>query len=97
MGKKTITVDIFQCDFIDDKGSCSNEGERPAIKQCAICKKDLCNRHYETFNIQKLSGPTGASGTLIYFFCWDHSQEFINMLVQTLGDTRPIAYAGMAK
>jgi len=94
MSKKTITVDIFQCDDVEGNGSrCTNQGERQAIKECSMCKKDLCSRHYQMLSINKMGGVTALS----YFFCAEHAEEFINTLIKTFGDTGPIPYAGMAK
>ena len=93
LSKKEVTVEIFQCDVIEADGSqCPIEGERMAIKQCALCSKDLCSRHYYVLNVTKSS-----SIALTYFFCSDHTDEFINTLKKTFGDTGPIAGAGMAK
>lgn len=94
MSKKTITIEVYQCDHVDENGiRCTNEGERQAIKQCAMCKKDLCSRHYEFWQVTSAPGRTSLS----YHFCPEHAEEFIKTLVNTLGDTRPVAYAGMAK
>lgn len=95
MSKKQVTIDIYECDQLDEDGvRCTIEGERQAIKQCALCKKDLCNRHYEALSVTR----TGGGGTLLtYFFCSEHSEEFLVTLIKTFGDTRPIPYAGMAK
>jgi len=68
-----------------------------AIKECSVCKKDLCSRHYETFSLSRLSSSNSAGTSLTYFFCWEHAEEFIDTLVKTLGDTRPVPYGGMAK
>lgn len=93
LSKKQITVDIYQCDHIDEESSrCDIEGERQSIKQCAMCKMDLCSRHY-----QMLSVTRSGSTLLSYFFCPKHAEEFIDTLVKTFGDSRPISYAGMAK
>ncbi|GBD39408.1 MAG: hypothetical protein KatS3mg078_1945 [Deltaproteobacteria bacterium] len=94
MSKKTVTIEVFECDYVDENGvRCTNEGQRQAIKECAMCKKDLCSRHYEMISISSIGGRT----SLTYFFCPEHAEEFINTLIKTFGDTRPVAYAGMAK
>ena len=93
MSKKTVTLEIFQCDHMDDSSNqCNIEGERQAIKQCALCQKDLCSRHYEMLTVNRHGGTI-----LSYFFCSEHADEFIETLVKTFGDTKPIPYAGMAK
>lgn len=93
MSKRKISVEIYQCDDIGENGErCTLEGERLAIKECVMCKKDLCSRHYQVLSVTK-SGNT----VLTYFFCSEHSEEFLDTLVKTFGDTRPVAYAGMAK
>lgn len=93
MSRKQVTIDIYQCDFVDERGSpCTIEGERQAIKQCAMCKKDLCSRHYQVLSVTK------SGGTLLtYFFCPEHAEEFVQTLIKTFGDSRPVPYAGMAK
>lgn len=93
MSKKKITLEVFQCDHVDDEnGRCDMEGERQAIKQCAMCNNDLCSRHY-----QMLCVTRGGSTILSYFFCASHADEFLDTLIKTFGDSRPVAYAGMAK
>ncbi|HZX14568.1 MAG TPA: hypothetical protein VFF49_09250 [Thermodesulfobacteriota bacterium] len=98
MSMKIVTVEVFQCDHVDEKGvQCTSDGSRQAIKECSVCKKDLCSRHFETFSLSRLSSPNSAGTSLTYFFCWGHAEEFVNTLVKTLGDTRPVPYGGMAK
>ena len=93
MSKKEVTVEIYQCDDLEADGSrCEIEGERQAIKECALCKKDLCSRHYNVLSVTK-----SGSIVLTYFFCSVHAEEFIDTLKKSFGDTGPIAYAGMAK
>ena len=94
MSKKTITVEVYQCDYVDEEGQrCTMQGERQAIKQCAICKKDFCSRHYQVWQVTSQPGRT----SLTYHFCPEHAEEFIDTLIKTLGDSRPVPYAGMAK
>jgi hypothetical protein len=97
MAKKIVEVEVVVCDHVDDKGACSSEGTRQAIKECAVCKKDLCSRHYQSFSISSLSSPVGAGVSLTYFLCWQHAEEFVKTVIQTLGDARPVPYGGMAK
>ncbi|HEY7535618.1 MAG TPA: hypothetical protein VH878_06690 [Thermodesulfobacteriota bacterium] len=97
MAKITMTIEVFQCDHVDEQGACTSDGSRQAIKECSVCKKDLCSRHYETFSLSRLSSASGSGTSLTYFFCREHAEEFINTLVKTLGDTRPVPYGGMAK
>lgn len=94
MSSKTIQVEIFQYDHVNDDGErCASEGERVSIKKCALCNKDLCSRHYEQISVSS----RGGRESLIYHFCDEHTQEFMDTLVNTFGDTRPVSYAGMAK
>ena len=98
MSMKIVTIEVLQCDHVDEKGvQCTSDGSRQAIKEWSVCKKDLCSRHYETFSLSRLSSPNSAGTSLTYFFCWEHAEEFINTLLKTLGDTRPVPYGGMAK
>ncbi len=93
MSKRTVKVDMFQCDYTKKSGErCDIEGERIQIKLCAMCSKDLCNRHY-----QSLSVSINNVRHLTYFFCEDHSEEFINTLIKTFGDTTLVEGGGMAK
>jgi len=94
MSTKTITVEMYQCDYVHPDGTrCESEGERQGIKRCALCNKDLCSRHYEQVSVSS----RGGRETLIYHFCEEHTHEFMDTLINTFGDTRPVAYAGMAK
>jgi len=94
MAKKTVTIEVFECDHVDGNGvPCANEGGRQAIRECALCKKDFCSRHYEMLSVS----TTGGRTYLTYFFCPEHAEEFVNTLIKTFGDTRPVPYAGMAK
>jgi len=90
MFKRTVTIKIFECDHVDEYGiRCTNEGERNAIKKCAMCKKDLCSKHYETISVL-YKGRT----VLTYFFCPKHANDFIDTVVQVFGDTGPIEAPG---
>jgi hypothetical protein len=94
MSKKTVTIEVFECDHVDGNGvRCANEGPRQAIKECALCRRDLCSRHYEMLSVTRM----GGMNALTYFFCSEHADEFLSTLIKTFGDTGPVAYAGMAK
>ena len=93
MAKTTITVDIYECDYKDDKGEkCELKGERSSIKECAICGIDLCSRHYQFLTVSRHGG-----NILSYYFCNEHSNEFIELLVNKYGDTRPQGSPNMGK
>ena len=93
MAKTTITVEIYECDHIDDSGNkCDLKGERNSIKECAICKIDLCSRHYQFLTVNRHGG-----NMLSYYFCNEHSNDFIESLVEKYGDTRPQASPNMGK
>lgn len=93
MSKRTVKIDLFQCDYTDKDGDrCDMEGERQQIRQCALCNKDLCSRHFQT-----LAVSNNNMRYLTYFFCEEHSEEFLNTLINTFGDTSPIEGGGMAK
>ena len=94
MSKRTVEIDLFQCDHMDSKTGerCSSEGERQQIRQCTLCNMDLCSRHY-----QSVSVSSNNVRYLTYFFCADHSTEFIDTIIRTFGDTSPIESGGMAK
>jgi len=93
MSKMTVTVEVYKCDHVEGGEPCTSEGNRQAIKECSMCGKDICGRHYETVSITSTRGRV----SLTYFFCYDHAEEFVQTLIKTLGDTRPVPYAGMAK
>jgi hypothetical protein len=91
MSKKTIDVEMFQCDFVDEDGDrCEREGDREAIKSCGICRKDLCTSHAEltTISLQ------GTRDHFTYYFCEEHTDQFIEALVERFGDTRPVPQTG---
>ncbi len=93
MSKREVTIELFQCDHVDETGEkCELEGERQAIKQCALCQTDLCSRHYDYLAVTRYGGTF-----LSYFFCKEHADEFTDTLIKTFGDSRPITTGGMAK
>ena len=93
MSMRTVKVEMFQCDYVDKNGErCDTEGERLQIRECALCHMDLCSRHYQT-----LSVSNNNVRYLTYFFCENHSDEFVNTLMQTFGDVSPVETGGMAK
>ncbi len=93
MSKRTVKVDMYHCDYTEKSGKrCDLEGEKQQMRQCAMCSKDLCSRHY-----QSLSVSNNNVRHLTYFFCEEHSEEFINTLIKTFGDTTLVEGGGMAK
>lgn len=94
MSHRKIEVEVYRCDFTNDEGElCETEGERQQVRQCAVCNKDLCNRHYELWSVNSQPGRV----SLTYIFCPEHAKAFIEMLMKAFGDTRPVAYYGMGK
>ena len=93
MSKKTIEVEIYQCDNTDESGEkCDLEGERNSIKECAKCGMDLCSRHYQFLTVTR-----HGANILSYHFCHDHANEFVDALIERYGDSRSVPYAGTAK
>ena len=93
MSKTTITVEIFQCDYTNESDErCALQGERSSIKECVKCGMDLCSRHYQFLTVNRHGG-----NILSYYFCHEHANEFIDTLIESFGDTRPVSYAGIAK
>ena len=93
MSKTSVKVELYRCDFKEDDGvQCELEGERQQMRQCAMCNMDLCSRHYQT-----LSVTNNNARYLTYFFCENHSKEFITTLIKTFGDTTLVDGGGMAK
>ena len=91
MSRKTIQREVYQCDHIDEEGErCDREGDKEAIKTCGICRKDLCITHSEltTVTVQ------GTRDHFTYYFCMNHTDEFMENLINKFGDTRPIPQTG---
>lgn len=91
MSRKTISREVYQCDYVDEEGErCGREGDKEAIKTCGICRKDLCITHCEltTVTVQ------GTRDHFTYYFCMDHTDEFIKSLVEKFGNTRPVPQTG---
>lgn len=91
MSKKTIRIELFQCDHVDENGErCGRDGDREAIKSCGICGKDLCITHYElsTVTVQ------GTRDYFTYYFCPHHTDEFLETLALKFGNTRPVPQTG---
>ncbi len=88
---KIIERELFQCDHNDEDGErCTREGSRDVIQTCGLCGKDLCAGHYEitTVTLQ------GTRDHFTYYFCTNHTDEFIESLVEKFGDTRPLPQTG---
>ena len=91
MSKRDVQVELIQCDHVDDQGGrCTSDGNDVTIKTCGICGKDLCITHYEltTVTVQ------GTRDHFTYYFCQNHTDEFMQSLVDKFGDTRPVPQTG---
>ena len=91
MSKKIVIREVYKCDYVDDEGECcEREGDNLAIKTCGICGKDLCIAHYEltTVTLQ------GTRDHFTYYFCVNHTDEFMEILINKFGDTRPLPQTG---
>jgi len=91
MSKIIITRQLFQCDHVHENGErCEREGDREAIKTCSICGIDLCITHSElsTVTVQ------GTRDYFTYYFCPDHTDEFLDTLALKFGNTRPVPQTG---
>jgi len=86
MSKKTITVELYRCDHVEGEKPCPEEGNRLTIKECTMCKKDLCNRHYAIVSVE----TTKSRMMLTYIFCFEHADEFIQAIVGKFGDPRQV-------
>src|SRR3989337_2348854 len=75
MSIKIVTVEVLQCDHVDEKGvQCTSDGSRQAIKECSVCKKDLCSKRrfwgqFLTLYRFWKKGTHAFSFSLFYFGC----------------------------
>lgn len=91
MSIKLIKRELFQCDQADESGErCEREGNRDAIKECGLCGKDICITHYELVTVSLQA----TRDHFTYYFCVDHTDEFLETLAKKYGDTRPIPQTG---
>lgn len=91
MSTRLTTRELFQCDHTDENGvRCESEGNRDAIKSCGICRNDLCITHYELTTVTM----QGTRDHFTYYFCINHTDEFMENLVNKFGDTRPVPQTG---
>lgn len=91
MSKREIEVEIYLCDHVDEDGQrCEVTGDREAIKECGVCRNDVCITHYDLTTVTLL----GTREHFTYYFCEEHTEEFRKTLIEKFGDTSPVKQEG---
>ena len=91
MAKKTIEIELVQCDYVDESGErCSNEGDKDRMRSCNVCGIDVCDDHsgmsYVTSRVISDSMLRAGQHRYGYCFCVEHMDDLINFVVDKLGD-----------
>jgi len=103
MSKRTETLELLQCDYVDTKGErCTNDGGDDVIKNCHVCHKDLCKTHCQITTVTFLRAGGDISGHLfqghrlrfLYYFCEEHSDLFNETVIKRYGEGAQIPNVG---
>jgi len=103
LSKKTIELEIFQCDHVSDNSErCTNENDKDAIKRCHICHMDLCKTHCQIITVVFLRAGGNVSDHLLqgtrlrflYYFCKEHSDLFQDTVIKRYGEGTYIPNVG---
>ena len=91
MSKKTIELEIVQCDYVDENGDrCVHEGYREKMGTCSICGIDVCGTHsqvsYVTSRVISNSMLRAGQHRYSYCLCIEHIDDLINFVVDKFGD-----------
>lgn len=94
MSKKTIELELIQCDHVDENGErCTNDGSKDVIKDCHICHMDLCKTHYQVTTVVFLQAGGNVSSLFhghrlrfLYYFCNEHSDLLKDTVIERYGE-----------
>ena len=91
MSKRTIELEIVQCDYKDESGlRCTREGSRESIGQCCICGIDVCGSHSDltsvTSRVLNNSMLVAGQHRYTFNFCIEHMDDLMNMVIEKFGD-----------
>lgn len=103
MSTNKIQLEVFQCDHTDEDGTrCKSEGNRDDVKNCHVCHKDLCKTHCHITTVVFLQAGGQITGNLLqgtrlrflYYFCDQHSDEFMDTVVDKFGEGEVVPNIG---
>lgn len=103
MSKREIELEVYQCDHENGQGKrCVNEGNREEMRECHVCRQDLCKEHCEITTISFLAVGDQISNNLLrgsrlrflYYFCDQHYQEFRKIVIERYGEGEVIPGIG---
>jgi hypothetical protein len=91
MSKKTIEMEVVQCDYINEQGErCSREADKDRMRTCNVCGIDVCESHsgmsYVTSRVISDSMLTAGQTRNSYCFCVEHLDDLINLVIEKFGD-----------
>ena len=91
MSKKTIEIEVVQCDYVDESGErCSHEADKEKMRACDVCGIDVCETHsgmsYVTSRVISDSMLRAGQNRYAYCFCVEHLDDLISFVVEKLGD-----------
>ncbi len=91
MGKKTIEIEVVQCDYVNENGErCSLEGDKDKMRSCNVCGIDVCDKHsgmtYVTSRVISDSMLRAGQHRYGYCFCVEHIDDLMSFVVEQLGD-----------
>lgn len=91
MGKKTIQIEVVQCDYVNENGErCSHEADKNKMRTCNVCGIDVCESHsgmsYVTSRVISDSMLRAGQSRNAYCFCVEHIDDLINFVIEKLGD-----------
>jgi len=103
MSKREIELDVYQCDYEDAQGErCTLEGNREEMRECHVCRQDLCKEHCEITTVVFIGDGDNISNNLLrgsrlrflYYFCDHHYREFRKIVVERYGEGEVIPNIG---
>lgn len=99
MSKKTIELQVVQCDYIDENGQrCAKEGSRESIRICRVCGIDVCENHSDltTVTSRVLDMLVAGQTRDVYSFCIEHIDDLVNLVIEKFGENYevPPSYYG---
>ena len=91
MSKKTIELEVIQCDYKDENGNrCANEGDRDSIRICCVCGIDVCSTHSDlstvTARVLKNDLLVVGQHRYVYSFCANHIDDLKKLIIEKFGD-----------
>lgn len=91
MGKKTIEIEVVQCDYVNENGErCKYEADREKMRACNVCGIDVCESHsgmsYVTSRVISDSMLRAGQSRNAYCFCIEHIDNLLNFVVEKFGN-----------